>query len=65
MYEYAREGKKVDIEPRQIEIYDINLNKIEKNEIYFTVHVSKGTYIMSLCEDFAKALGEVRNNART
>ena len=25
----------MDIEPRQIEIYDINLNKIEKNEIYF------------------------------
>ena len=36
-----------------------------ENEIDFTVHVSKSTYIRSLCEDIAKALGEVRNNART
>ncbi len=62
LYEYARKGEQVEIKPRQIEIYKISLNKIdeENSKIYFTVHTSKGTYIRSLCEDIAKALGEIR-----
>ena len=58
LYEYAREGKNVEIEPRNIEIYDIKLDNInnKENEIYFTVSCSKGTYIRSLCEDIAKKL---------
>lgn len=64
LYEYAREGKNVEVPKRQIEIYDIKLKEIEENsnKITFTVHTSKGTYIRTLCEDIAKALGEVRNN---
>ena len=30
LYEYAREGKQIDIQPRQIEIYDIKFNKVDK-----------------------------------
>ena len=61
LYENAREGKNVEIEPRNIEIYDIKLDNINKyeNEIYFTVSCSKGTYIRSLCEDIAKKLGTI------
>lgn len=62
LYEYARKGQKVEIEPRKIEIFNINLLNIDKNSktIYFTVHCSKGTYIRSLCEDIANRLGTIR-----
>ncbi len=62
LYEYARKGQKVDIKPRQIEIYDIkllNINKTQK-QIEFEVACSKGTYIRSLCEDIASKLNTVR-----
>lgn len=61
LYEYAREGKNVEIAPRKIEIYNIKLEKINKetNEIEFTVECSKGTYIRSLCEDIAGRLGTI------
>ena len=62
LYQYAREGKKVEIKPRNIEIYDLKLLKINKskNQIEFRVECSKGTYIRSLCEDIAKKLGNIR-----
>ena len=58
LYEYARKNIEVEIKPREIEVYDIKLIKIdeEKNEIQFVVHCSKGTYIRSLCEDIAEKL---------
>lgn len=59
LYEYARAGEKVEIEPRKIEIYKIDLNKYDKNIITFVVSCSKGTYIRSLCEDIAKKLNTV------
>lgn len=61
LYEYAREGKNVEIKPREIEIYSINLQSINKkeNEISFKVSCSKGTYIRTLCEDIASKLGTV------
>lgn len=59
LYEYARTGEKVDIEPRKIEIYKIDLNKYDKNIISFVVSCSKGTYIRSLCEDIAEKLDTV------
>ncbi len=62
LYEYARKGQKIDIKPRNIEIYNIKLIKIykEENQIEFEVSCSKGTYIRSLCEDIAKKLNTVR-----
>ena len=61
LYEYARKGQKVEIEPRQIQIYNINLEKIivEDRVIKFKVECSKGTYIRSLCEDIAEKLGTI------
>ena len=61
LYEYARSGQNINIEPRNIQIYKIELQKIdkEKNEINFRVHCSKGTYIRSLCEDIAQRLGTI------
>ena len=59
LYEYAREGKTVEVKPREIEILDINLIGYENNEIEFSVRCSKGTYIRTLCEDIAKKLGTI------
>ncbi len=61
LYEYARKGQQVEIEPRKITIYDIKLLKIDKEnrEIQFEVSCSKGTYIRSLCEDIAKKMGTI------
>lgn len=61
LYEYARNNKEVEIPKRNIEIYNINLLKIDNkmNQIKFDVECSKGTYIRSLCEDIAERLGNV------
>ena len=61
LYEYARKGQEVEIKPRQIEIYNIDLNNIDKENkiIEYTVNCSKGTYIRSLCEDIAEKLGTI------
>ena len=61
LYEYARSGQNIDIDPRNIEIYKMNLISIDlKNvEINFRVECSKGTYVRSLCEDIAKKLNTV------
>lgn len=61
LYEYARKGEKVEIKPRQIEIYDIKLLRIneENKQIEFCVKCSKGTYIRSLCEDISAKLNTV------
>lgn len=61
LYEYARKGHAVEIQPRQIEIYGIELLQINKaqKQIQFRVACSKGTYIRSLCEDIAEKMRTV------
>ena len=61
LYEYARNGENVKIEPRQIEIYSLELLNVDNinKTIHFKVECSKGTYIRSLCEDIATRLGTI------
>lgn len=61
LYEYARNGEKVEVKPRNIEIYKINLINFnnKEDEIEFKVSCSKGTYIRSLCEDIAQKLNTI------
>lgn len=61
LYEYARKGQEVEIKPRKIEIYNIELLNIKEKQkqIEFQVSCSKGTYIRSLCEDIAQRLETV------
>lgn len=61
LYEYARKGQEVEIEAREITIYDLKLLDIipEKNQIEIEVTCSKGTYIRSLCETIAEKLGTI------
>ena len=61
LYEYARKGKQIELKPREIEIYNIELIEVSKDtkEIVYKVWCSKGTYIRSLCEDISKKLETV------
>ncbi|WP_422861020.1 tRNA pseudouridine(55) synthase TruB [Flagellimonas sp. S174] len=56
LYEYAREGKQVEIKSRVIEIHTFEITRFDIPEIDFRVVCSKGTYIRSLAHDFGKAL---------
>lgn len=56
LYEFAREGKSVDIKPRTIHVSEFEITRFENNEVDFRVVCSKGTYIRSLANDFGKAL---------
>jgi len=61
LYEYAREGRTVEREPRQVTIHDLELLDLhlqgDTPSLRLRVHCSKGTYIRTLGEDIAKALG--------
>lgn len=59
LYEYARSGQNIEIAPRTIEIYELELLKIKEQEITYRVHCSKGTYIRTLCEKIAEKLDTV------
>lgn len=56
LYEFAREGEQVEIQPRQITINTFEITEIRFPEVDFRVVCSKGTYIRSLAHDFGKAL---------
>lgn len=59
-YKLAREGKEVAIEPRKVEIYELELLEQLESDLYkFRVCCSKGTYIRSLGRDIALKLGSV------
>ncbi len=57
VYELARQGKEVKIEPRKIIIKQFEITKIEMPIVFFKVVCSTGTYIRSLANDFGEALG--------
>lgn len=57
LYEYAREGKSVEIKSRNVDIYDIKLLENSGENIKIYVKCSKGTYIRSLIHDIGISLG--------
>lgn len=65
LYEYAREGIELDRAARTILIHQLDVIRLEHNEgngessytIELDVNCSKGTYVRTLGEDIAKALG--------
>ncbi len=59
LYELARQGKTIDIEPRSIEIFEIALISplSSINEFVIDTYVSKGTYIRALARDIGEKLG--------
>jgi len=57
LYESARQGIEVKVDPRQITIEQFEITKIDLPNVEFRVLCSTGTYIRSLVHDFGQALG--------
>lgn len=57
VYELARAGKEVKLEPRKVNIKEFDITAIELPVVHFRVVCSTGTYIRSLANDFGAALG--------
>jgi tRNA pseudouridine55 synthase len=58
-YARARAGETVEIKPRMVTIYELELLDLGDREATFSAAVSKGTYIRSLARDIARALNTV------
>lgn len=57
LYEKARKGEKVKIEPRKVNIFDFEITRINLPQVEFRLVCSKGFYVRSLARDFGEALG--------
>ena len=57
LYESARQGIEVKVDPRPITISVFEITSVELPTIHFRVVCSTGTYIRSLVKDFGDALG--------
>ncbi len=62
LYQYQRENKEVEVQPRNVEIFSLkklrNLRKVEDHwEVDLLLEVSKGFYVRSFARDLGKALG--------
>lgn len=59
LYEYAREGKEVEIKPRNVNILSLEVvsfsSDLQQAELY--IECSKGTYIRSIAHDLGEVLG--------
>lgn len=59
LYEYAREGKEVKIEPRGVNISNLRILNFypETRQLELHIECSKGTYIRSIANDLGEELG--------
>ncbi|MGH7452205.1 MAG: tRNA pseudouridine(55) synthase TruB [bacterium] len=57
LYELARKGEQVELEPRKVTIYSFEVLEVALPEIRFQVTCSRGTYVRALARDLGKDLG--------
>lgn len=57
VYELARKGVEVKLEPRTVHIYSFEITHIQLPVVDFRITCSTGTYIRSIANDFGQALG--------
>ena len=57
LYELARKGEQLDLEPRPVKIYAFDILEVQLPEIRFSVTCSRGTYIRALARDLGKDFG--------
>jgi tRNA pseudouridine55 synthase len=57
VYELARRGEDVKLEPRPVTISEFSITTIEMPVVHFKVVCSTGTYIRSLANDYGAQLG--------
>src|SRR5262245_38371438 len=56
-YKMARRGDAVDLAPRPVEVYDLQIIRYDYPELELLVRCGSGTYIRSLGRDLAAAVG--------
>jgi tRNA pseudouridine55 synthase len=56
-YELARKGEEVELAPRKINVYSLELLEWAPPEAVIDVYCSSGTYVRSLAHDIGEALG--------
>lgn len=56
LYEYARAGIELALEPRRVTVHSLELAELEQDRLRLRVHCSKGTYVRSLAIDLGRAL---------
>jgi tRNA pseudouridine55 synthase len=56
-YEMARQGQEVELEPRKIQVYSLDVLEWAPPEVVIDVYCSSGTYVRSLANDLGRALG--------
>ena len=61
LYQYAREGKEVERRPRRVTVYSLELLSFDESTQSGTldIYCSNGTYIRTIIDDLARALGTV------
>jgi len=56
-YDIAREGEEVELEPRKINVYSLDILEWAPPEVVIDVYCSSGTYVRSLANDLGNDLG--------
>ena len=56
LYNYARENKEIEIDKREIQIYNFEILDFNSPYVEFKIDCSKGTYIRTIANDFGKRL---------
>jgi tRNA pseudouridine55 synthase len=56
-YEHARQGEQVDLKPRKIHVYNLDVLEWAPPEAVLDVYCSSGTYVRSLANDLGNDVG--------
>lgn len=56
-YDLAREGKVVELAPRTVQIYSLNLLQASTEEADFSMTCGKGAYVRAIARDLGRRLG--------
>src|ERR1700681_226459 len=56
-YELARSGQTVELEPVEVQVYELQVLSLEGLEATIRLHCSAGTYVRSIAHDAGQALG--------
>jgi len=56
-YDMARKGEEVELEPRKIQVFHLEVLEWAPPEVVIDAHCSSGTYIRSLANDLGNTLG--------
>jgi tRNA pseudouridine55 synthase len=56
-YQFARQGKEIELQPRDVEVSVFEITSLELPTVNFRIVCSKGTYIRSIARDYGDFLG--------